>query len=184
MKTKVLVIFKILLLAISVVFLFLGLYLLLSRTSKEADFIFSTKPIENNLQKKYIQISGAIQNPGIYEIDKSITLETLIKLAGGFTNDADIDLFKTSLNLNDEINNEKIIEVPSINTNIPTKNISNSLVDINNATLNELMELPGIGEITAKKIIDARPFKVIEDILKVNGIGDVKYSKIKNLIKI
>ena len=109
MKTKVLVIFKILLLAISVVFLFLGLYLLLSRTSKEADFIFSTKPIENNLQKKYIQISGAIQNPGIYEIDKSITLETLIKLAGGFTNDADIDLFKTSLNLNDEINNEKII---------------------------------------------------------------------------
>lgn len=55
-----------------------------------------------------------------------------------------------------------------------------SCISINNGSKEELMELSGVGESTAKKIIDARPFNTIEDILNVSGIGDATFDKIKN----
>ncbi len=60
-------------------------------------------------------------------------------------------------------------------------------ISINNASKEELMSLPGIGEKTAIKIIEYRQtssFKSIEDLKKVKGIGDKKYEKIKDLIVI
>lgn len=62
-----------------------------------------------------------------------------------------------------------------------------SKISINNASKEELMSLPGIGEKTAIKIIEYRQtssFKSIEDLKKVKGIGDKKYEKIKDLIVI
>ena len=61
-------------------------------------------------------------------------------------------------------------------------------ININTATQTELESLPGIGPSTAAKIISYRKengkFTVVEDIKKVNGIGDSKYNKIKDLIKV
>lgn len=62
------------------------------------------------------------------------------------------------------------------------------LISINNASFDEFITLPGIGEKTANKIIEYRDkygkFKHIEEIKKVSGIGDKKYEKIKELITI
>jgi competence ComEA-like helix-hairpin-helix protein len=58
-------------------------------------------------------------------------------------------------------------------------------VDINTASADQLMALPGVGESTAKKIIDSRasgPFKSVEDIQRVNGIGPAKFNKMKSNI--
>lgn len=55
-------------------------------------------------------------------------------------------------------------------------------VNINTASIEELDTLPGIGESTANKIIDGRPYEVKEDILNVSGIGDSIYLKIKDYI--
>ena len=52
-------------------------------------------------------------------------------------------------------------------------------VDINNATEKELITLPGVGEKTAKEIAAARPFKTIDDLKKVKGIGDKTFDKLK-----
>ena len=70
--------------------------------------------------------------------------------------------------------------------NIPQNNssTSNDKISLNNASLEELMSLDGIGEVKAKAIIDYRNknngFKSIEEILEVNGIGSATYEKIKN----
>ena len=59
------------------------------------------------------------------------------------------------------------------------------LVNINTATVEELMTLPGIGEVTARSIVDYRketPFTSIEDIKNVSGIGDSKFNRIKDYI--
>ena len=62
----------------------------------------------------------------------------------------------------------------------------NGKVDINTADVSELSQLPGIGEKTAEKILQYREtngsFKTKEDIMKVSGIGESKYEKIKDLI--
>ena len=66
--------------------------------------------------------------------------------------------------------------------------IKSKLVNINTASIEELDTLPGVGPATAQKIIDYRLknglFRSKEDVLKVSGIGDSKYSQIKSLITI
>jgi competence protein ComEA len=52
-------------------------------------------------------------------------------------------------------------------------------VDINSATEKELVSLPGVGEKTAKAIVAARPFKTIDDLKNVKGIGDKTFEKLK-----
>lgn len=57
-------------------------------------------------------------------------------------------------------------------------------IDINNATQNELMKLPGIGEILARKIIENRPYKDIEELINIDGIGEKKMESLRRRIKL
>jgi competence protein ComEA len=52
-------------------------------------------------------------------------------------------------------------------------------VDINSATEKELITLPGVGAKTAKEIVAARPFKTVDDLKNVKGIGDKTFDKLK-----
>lgn len=74
------------------------------------------------------------------------------------------------------------------NTNSNSSKETKDILNINTATLNELMTLEGIGESKAKSIIEYRTkngkFKSIEDIMNVSGIGEALYSKIKDYIKV
>ena len=83
-----------------------------------------------------------------------------------------------------EIQNSNVVQEENINF----ENNKSSKVNINTATKTELETLPGIGQSTALKIIEYRKekgkFKNIEEIKQVNGIGENKFNKIKNLISI
>ena len=97
----------------------------------------------------------------------------------------------------DNINDACITEKDKVNTNIDDENtkeeanssiFKDNKISINTASINELMTLNGIGESKAKAIIKYReengPFKNIEDIKNVSGIGDSAYEKIKDYIKL
>lgn len=141
-----------------------------------------------------VYISGAIHNPGEYLMSPGSTLNDLVNQAGGLTKEADL----STINLGQLIENNQI-NIPyaesdtggSQSDNLILENLINpnitNLININTASKEKLTSLPGIGEKTATKIIEHRqttPFKTIQDIMQVNGIGEAKYNSIKDLITI
>lgn len=124
---------------------------------------------------KQVEIKGEVKKPGVYELDLHQTCEDLIKLAGGVTKDADLG----SINQNQDVLDQGVIVIP--------KKTKKEKISINTASLEELDSLPGIGPSTAQRIIDYRnehPFVYIEDIMKIKGIKQKLFYKIKDLISL
>lgn len=132
-----------------------------------------------------VYMDGEVNNKGYIQIPKGKTLEYAINKANGITKEADIQNVDINRIL---INQEKII-IPKVNEevkqgdDISIKN--NDKININNANIEELIKLEGIGEKTAEKIIEYRKqkeFKNIEELTKIKGIGKGKFEKIKEKI--
>jgi competence protein ComEA len=115
-----------------------------------------------------ICIGGAVSNPGIYSLKEDDTLQTLLSDAGIET---DADLSHIELYVPRESEEQ-----------YPQK------IDINRAEPWLLEALPGIGEVLAQRIVDYRnengPFRRIEDLLKVSGIGEATFEQIKDFITV
>lgn len=140
-----------------------------------------------------IHVSGAVKLPGIISLKEGSRVYDAIEAAGGLSEGCEIKDINLAQFVKDGI---KIYipylgETPYISQSdsyisnddaSPTRQI----ININSAGINQLVELDGIGEATAKKIIAYREkngnFKKIEDLLKVSGIGDAKFNAIKNNI--
>jgi competence protein ComEA len=148
----------------------------------------NTVPQENAISRKYSYLSGQVENPGVYEIEEGMIIADLINLAGGFTKDADPEFVSKEINLSGKLQDEQRIYIPSINESAENKTTSSggysTLININTASLEELDTLSGIGPATAQKIIDARPFANIEDVMNVSGIGENKFNQIKDFITV
>lgn len=129
-----------------------------------------------------IRVSGAVLRSGEYHLPSDLTIESLFNMVG-LKDDADI----SSFNLNDKLIDKKEYSVPYIDELKDIYVNEGYLININTATIEELMKLDGIGEGIAKRIIDYREnnlFKSIEEIKNVSGIGDKVYEKIKNRITV
>lgn len=156
---------------------------------------------EKEEEEIIIHITGAIINNGIVKVNANARINDVIEAAGGLTEDADL----TNVNLAYEVKDGQKIYIPSIDDEIEEIDTivsegggiaiideeieeEESLIDINHASLAELMTIPGIGESTATKIIEYREtqgaFETIEEIKNVSGIGDAKYNTIKEYITV
>lgn len=126
-----------------------------------------------------VSINGEVVNPGTYSVTKDSTLGYLISLAGGLTSKADVTSFNSSISVEDGRN--YYISFVNLDENNVSKKIS-----LNNANQATLDTLPGIGNVFSKRIIEYRitkgSFKTIEDLKKVQGIGDSLFESLKDLI--
>ena len=150
--------------------------------------------------KIVVHITGEVEKEGIIEIKEGGRISDAIDAAGGLTKEADLERVNLAYELEDgqkiyiPNKNDKDIEeyvtegVDDIVLPDELSNMGDELININKADLEELQELDGIGEALAENIIAYREnngkFKDIEDIKNVSGIGDSKYEKIKDSIKI
>jgi len=146
------------------------------------------KEFESEYGKITVYLNGAVNTPGIYNFNEGIRLEEALSIIGGVKLEADISKVNLAKVLYDC---EKIVipylQEQQIEINNNDKQSDSETVNINEANENELMTLSGIGEITAKKIIEYRKngsFEVIDDIKKVPGIGESKFDKIKDKIAV
>lgn len=133
-----------------------------------------------------IDVSGAVLSPGVYKLSSDSRIEDAIRLAGGFAENADKEYISKSINLAQKISDGSKIYIPSdgersVST---TSNVigvsSQGKVNINTSSSSELEALSGIGIVTAGKIIAARPYQDITDLVSKKVIGNSLFEKIKD----
>lgn len=127
----------------------------------------------------FVDIKGAVKNPGVYQMKAGDRVKDALDAAGGLTDEAD----SQKVNLAQRVEDQMVIVVPKVGeevTEIPAGGTSKEAakdgkVNINTATVEELKTLKGVGEKKAEAIIEYRKkngsFKTKEDLMKVRGIG-------------
>ncbi|MDR2722041.1 MAG: helix-hairpin-helix domain-containing protein [Coriobacteriaceae bacterium] len=142
----------------------------------------------------FIHIGGAVQNPGMYELEEGARVQAAVEAAGGFSAEASPHTVNLARKL---VDGEQIIiptqaEAEAYQDATPfggaqgtqqgSQEASSGKVNINTATMGDLVTLPGIGEATAKKILADREangsFKTVEEIMRVSGIGEKKFANL------
>ena len=141
-----------------------------------------------------VEIKGEVVNPDVYTLNEGSIIKDLIDIAGGLTTEADISNINRAKeiknheliiirNINDKINEDDVIE-----DSISEEVIDDTLISINNSDIEQLKEIPGIGEVKAKAIISYREsngkFRSIDELKNVDGIGEKTFEKIKDNIKL
>lgn len=147
-----------------------------------------------------VYVCGAVEDPGVYTLDEGRRIADALELAGGMSEEADRDYINQAMLLADcqkiyiprkgEIPNPSYEDSgPDPQGTHPKEKVNEALADrvnINTGSKQELMTLPGIGEAKAGLIIEYRDsnggFSSIEDIMKINGIKEGMFNKIKDRI--
>lgn len=127
----------------------------------------------------FVDIKGAVKNPGVYQMKVGDRVKDALEAAGGLTEEAD----SQKVNLAKRLEDQMVIVVPKVgeeSEEIPTgetrkEATKEGKVNINTATVEELKTLKGVGEKKAEAIIEYRKkngsFQTKEDLMKVRGIG-------------
>lgn len=140
----------------------------------------------DSLAKCFVQVSGAVNNPGVYELSGDARIVHAIFAAGGFREDAYIDSINQAEKISDGL--KIVIKTKDEVAVDAVMSADDGKVNINTADAKTLMTLPGIGESKANSIIKYREnkgnFNSIEDIKSISGIKDGVYNKIADYIKV
>jgi competence protein ComEA len=175
--------------AIAAVLIALSLFVVFSGKSEEvvAEQIAPTQMIAPAL---VIDVTGEVVSPGVYELPAGSRVIDAIKAAGGARPKAALSELNLARIIKD---GEQIYVDPIYTAGSPTRVGSKAAaprgpININRANASDLDSLDGIGPVIAKRIIAYRttngPFVVLEDLLKVSGIGDAKFAQFKEKIRV
>ncbi len=158
---------------------------------KEEKYEDSVKEDEQGMTMYGVHVTGAVKVPDqVLYLPEGTRVGDAITAAGGATEEADL----SQMNLAGYIQDGQRIYVPILGENLINientqgENRENLLTNINLATKIELLNLPGIGETYAERIIQHReengPFETVEDIMEVKGIGESKFNDLKDKITV
>lgn len=137
-----------------------------------------------------VDVKGAVEKPGIYEVQHDTRVNEVMEMAGGFLKKAD----QSRVNLAEKVQDEMVIDVPKDGENSDNADASEDTineqekVNLNKAELAEIETLPGIGPSKAQTIIDHREenglFQSVDDLLEISGIGEKTLENLEDAIQV
>ncbi len=158
-----------------------------SSTEKEV----KEEPVEQDLIT--VDVKGAVQSPGIYDLPVGSRVNDAVQKAGGLTEQAD----SKSLNLAQKVSDEALVYVPTKGEETASQQAGSGTasstskekkVNLNKASLEELKQVKGLGGKRAQDIIDHREsngkFKSVDELKKVSGIGAKTIEKLKDYVTV
>jgi competence protein ComEA len=142
-----------------------------------------------------VEVRGEVEAPGVYEVSPGARLQDAIAAAGGLTRDADL----STVNLARRLRDGELIVIlarpaPGSTPTVPIADAGDAgnpedprvRININAATAEELEALPGVGDVTAARIIAYReqhgPFRAVDDLIHVQGISDRTIDAFRDLV--
>lgn len=142
-------------------------------------------------EKIIVDVEGAVISPGTHELAIDARIQDALTAAGGLTENADKERVAKTLNLAAKLTDGAKLYIPSIGETTTVSSGStvaganeSGLININTAASAELEALPGIGPVTAKKVIDARPYSTVDELLTKKVVSQSVFAKIKDKISI
>lgn len=155
------------------------------------DVVFETAEETNAENKIVVDIEGAVVTPGVYSLNSDARVKDALVAASGLAQDADRDWVSKNLNLAAKLTDSAKVYIPRVGEQVFTSSngvagvaTQSNFININSASPSELESLPGIGPVTAKKIIDNRPYNLIDDLLTKKVVGSSVFQKIKEKIAV
>jgi competence protein ComEA len=175
------------LLAMSVVVVVLSIFIVIRGNTDE---ITPPPVVVEQVQAPqiFVDVTGAVNTPGVYTLTASSRVIDAIKAAGGSAPEADL----STINLARVLADGEQIYVDAAVTNSKGMRVSTTKrsgpININRATVGDFDSLDGIGPVIANRIVSYRkthgPFITVEDLQKVSGIGAAKFAQIKSKIRV
>jgi competence protein ComEA len=175
------------LLVIGSLLLLLSVFIV-ARGNSQPNEAMQVVPITIAEPEIFVDVTGAVNKPGVYTLTGKSRVIDAIKAAGDSAPGADL----STINLARVLNDGEQIYVDSTIVNSSGVRVSNAVrsgpININRATARQLDALDGVGPVIAQRIVDYRKingsFLSIDDLQKVSGIGAAKFAQIKAKVRI
>jgi competence protein ComEA len=165
-------------------------YFLNSRPQPATQAVDVVTPLINQVEqsKLIINVAGKVKSPGVYQLPPGSRVIDAIEAAGNHLKGVDIsDINLARLLVDGEqilVGGNRLQSSKSVARKITVDNP----LDINRATLAQLDTLPGIGPVTAQRIIDYRNkvgrINALDELRKISGLGGAKFEEIKSLLRV
>lgn len=141
----------------------LGLCLLVAASASLPRVLARDTEIRFETPRIAVAVDGAVASPGVYQLPFRSTVADAVKMAGGLTGKAEASLINPARGLS-----------PGDRIHVPDRasETGSDRISVNSASEATLQGVPGIGPVTAQRIVEGRPYSSLEDLLRVKGIGE------------
>jgi competence protein ComEA len=142
-----------------------------------------------------VEVRGAVVAPGVYELAPQARMQDALNAAGGLSEIADLSTINRARRLRDG----EVVIVPELpiaggtpqtagDPTLPSSENANGKINLNSASASQLEALPGIGEVTAQRIVDFReehgPFRAVDELVHVQGISARTIDQLRDLVTV